>query len=624
MKNTILLIICFTALTSLNAQVPRRILFEDFTEASSQQAFLSAPAVSDMIESNTGEVVAIQYHTAFQGGDTMNAANPSEVLTRSSFYNITTVPALIMDGNIFNGVPDNLNQPVISNRAAQLSPFEMTISHQLSPNNDSVYISAIIRADQMYSGSLQAFFAVCERRVYFNLPPGTTSQTRFENVMKKMVPDDQGLPLPGNWIANDSVEFFEAWALNGVFDINQLAVAGWVQEMSNKEVIQAAYSRCQIPLDIGIYSTEFNDVLCPGNFYAKVKVKNYGTDVLTSCTVGFKSSGGVDSIRPWTGNIDPESTGDITLDSITPLPGVNQFLSAALIPNFGLDMDPQNDSGYFNFTVLDTVLTLPFSEGFEGPAFPPQHWAVSNKNNDISWELDVTSSFEGNNSTKLNFYSGTKNRVDELYLPPFDFSSPTGLVTLYLSRAYTFFTDSAASRYDTLRLQASTDCGNTWSTLIEKGGSDLQTAIETNASFVPAVSEWVTDSVDLSAFNGVPRVIIKLSGKSGRGNNLYIDKIHISETPSGIGVTGSEVADIIISPVPSTGLLTVKLPGNTNQETVLYSITDMTGKIKQTGTFDKSSKNRRQLDLSAFDNGFYFITFTMKAQYVTYKIVILH
>lgn len=622
MKKALLVLFCIIGCAPLFGQVPRLILLEDFTEASSDASFLSAPGIYDMAENNSNSMVRLQYHTAFQGIDPMNLANPVEVQTRAAFYNITTVPSVAMDGNAFNGVPDNLNQPDINNRLSVLSPFAVSINHQLSPNNDSVYVSAVVRATQPFNSGIKAYMAVSERIIYFASAPGTTPQNKFENVMKKMLPGDQGIMLPVAWAVADSVVINESWKLTGVYDINQLAIVFWVQDTLTKEIIQTSYSRNKISLDIGVKEAVFNEVICPQTFLPKVKVKNYGTDVLTSCTVGFITTGGVDTSHAWVGIIDSDTTGIIALDSISPLPGVNILATAALLPNGGIDLDPMNDSNYFRFTVIDTVIQPPYTEGFENAIFPPSHWALANKNNDLTWEQDLVSSYEGNKSARISFYNGTKLRIDELYIPALDFSTATVSMKLYFAYAYTFFTENLSSRYDTLSIMASTDCGDNWTTLWEKGGLDLQTAVDNNLFFVPSASEWLTDSTDLSSFNGVPQVLIKFSGKSGRGNNLYLDKIVVNSFSTGIA-ENDLFPNFSIYPTPTTGKLTISFSSlRLKQATV--SIIDPAGKIRMHRKILFNLDKKDQLDLTALENGVYFATILAGDQLITKKIVIVH
>ena len=92
--------------------------------------------------------------------------------------------------------------------------------------------------------------------------------------------------------------------------------------------------------------------------------------------------------------------------------------------------------------------------------------------------------------------------------------------------------DRAHARYgnsnDKLIVKASIDCGNTWTTVYDKQGAQLATApVENNVRFFPTAGEWATDTVDLSAFDGMEEVLIAFEGISGYGNDLFIDNINL-------------------------------------------------------------------------------------------------
>src|SRR6185503_5327497 len=99
--------------------------------------------------------------------------------------------------------------------------------------------------------------------------------------MKRMLPSDQGTVLPASFAVNDSVILNESWALANVYDINQLAVVGFVQNMTTKEVHQAGYSRTHMPLDIGATAINVGFVNCSSTVNADVEITNFGTDPIT-------------------------------------------------------------------------------------------------------------------------------------------------------------------------------------------------------------------------------------------------------------------------------------------------------------------------------------------------------
>jgi hypothetical protein len=74
----------------------------------------------------------------------------------------------------------------------------------------------------------------------------------------------------------------------------------------------------------------------------------------------------------------------------------------------------------------------------------------------------------------------------------------------------------------------STDCGNTFQQVYFKGGETLATAPAFTSYYVPASSEWRTETIDLGAYLGFSQVLIAFRNKGHFGNVLYIDNVNIS------------------------------------------------------------------------------------------------
>ena len=94
-----LLIVCIAY-----AQVPksqRMVLVEEFTQASCYSCALYNPALNTLLAANTSKVISLKYQTSWPGVDPMNAANPSDVAGRVSFYGwISGVPIVVKDGDL--------------------------------------------------------------------------------------------------------------------------------------------------------------------------------------------------------------------------------------------------------------------------------------------------------------------------------------------------------------------------------------------------------------------------------------------------------------------------------------------------------------------------------------------
>ncbi len=170
-------------------------------------------------------------------------------------------------------------------------------------------------------------------------------------------------------------------------------------------------------------------------------------------------------------------------------------------------------------------LSLPFVEGFEG-SFPPSRWTLIDDGNDGQvWTQANGVGGYGNSSNSLlydNYDINTPGKKDEIRSSAINIAGYSSAYLLF-DIAYAFY---GASYSDSLVVKISTDCGNSFTRVYYKGGSNLSTVSSTNY-FTPLASNWRTDSISLNSFIG-NSVIISFQNINDYGNTLYIDNIRIN------------------------------------------------------------------------------------------------
>lgn len=247
-----LYIILATGIITLtaNAQSQRLVLMEEFTQASCGPCAAANPAFNALLGNNTSKVVPIKYQTSWPGVDPMNAQYPAAVGARVSYYSCSSVPFAVMDGTPvtganYTGYPGNVTQAKINNEYAISSPFSINVSHYLSNDQDSIFITATITCTQQFNGAnyLRGHIVLVEKHIHFTTAPGSNGETDFYNVARRMYPSQTGTSLPLAWnVGDDSVISIKAALPSYIYDVNQLAVVCFVQDNGTKEVLQAGYS----------------------------------------------------------------------------------------------------------------------------------------------------------------------------------------------------------------------------------------------------------------------------------------------------------------------------------------------------------------------------------------------
>ncbi|MCX6257892.1 MAG: Omp28-related outer membrane protein [Bacteroidia bacterium] len=622
----ILSLFCFLAfITILNAQTQRLVLVEEFTQASCGPCASQNPGFDALLQANPTKVCVIKYHTVWPGVDPMNAQNQSQVATRVTYYGVDGVPMGMYDGKIdssfanYPGSPGNFTQAIIDNAYAVPSPFTITVNHNLSSDLDSVFATVTVTAAEAVSvGNLKLHVVLVEDPITFSVEPGTNGETTFYNVMREMFPSDQGTAITNTWTSGQSQVFNFAEALPSyIYNLSKLSVVAFIQDNNNKNVKQAAKT-APIPVNVDATVTAVNNLppfpQCDATpFTASCTFKNFGTTALTSCTLNFQVDNGTIQQVNWTGNLASGATATYNLLPVVPAPGSHTFTVYITNPNGIADYAPANGKKQFSYIILSVFVQVPLVEGFEGATFPPAGWTIVNPDGSYTWSHVTTTGSQGSSSAcYILDYLNPTGSLDDLYAKPLDLST-----TGYLSYSLTF--DVAHAQYataytDRLQVQASSNCGSTWSTVYDKVDPALATApIDTN-SYVPSTAaEWRTETVNLSAFVGQSQVLVRFHSISGYSNNLFIDNINITGSTLGIPVVNNN-SRISVYPNPSTGLLNI-----VNAENSGIKVYNILGEEVASVNCAGQSES---INLSAFANGTYTIRIVNDNNVFVQKVVL--
>jgi hypothetical protein len=293
-------------------QVPRMLLSENFTSTTCGPCASQNPAYDALLAANQDIITSIKYHMSWPapGNDPMYLHNTVDNNARRTYYGINSVPHLYMSGNLFHGMPAQVSQSMVENYAANNpSPFEILMQHRLSDDQDSVYVTMLIRADQAVNGNLVAQISVIEKHISFNSPPGTNGETQFHNVMKALIPSRNGTNLP-DFEEEDYFIVEAAWELANVYDINEIAAVGFVQDNTSKHVHQAANSSTESLTPFYANDAAVKDISnatsmnCSGTMEPVIELVNYGSETLTSATIDFVVNGETVHSMDWSGSLD--------------------------------------------------------------------------------------------------------------------------------------------------------------------------------------------------------------------------------------------------------------------------------------------------------------------------------
>jgi len=244
------------AVSTSFAQSQRMVLLEHFTQASCGPCATYNPRIKDLINANEDKIVAIKYQTSWPGVDPMNQQNPTQVAARVSYYGVTGVPNSVLDGNYYNGHPQNWDLNKVNTRRAVESPFDLTLSTKLNDAGDSILGTLhIVCTKDVTSANLKAQIVIVERKIEFTKAPGSNGEKEFEHVMKRMLPSENGTDIIGSWTVGMDTTINVSWKLENIYSLPQLGAVAFIQTNVTKEVMQAVYNKTKLPFEIQVNGT---------------------------------------------------------------------------------------------------------------------------------------------------------------------------------------------------------------------------------------------------------------------------------------------------------------------------------------------------------------------------------
>jgi len=294
-----------------------------------------------------------------------------------------------------------------------------------------------------------------------------------------------------------------------------------------------------------------------------------------------------------------------------PSPGV---YAVTLTVTNGNGSNSLTQSAYITVTA---AASLPLTEGF--PSFLPTDWAQYDDGQDATvWQHNTNVGGYGNSNECAyfdNYNIDAAGKRDELRTKTFSTSGITHPVLTF---------DVAYARYDatysdTLAVLISGDCGQSFADLYEKGGPTLATSPDNTAFFAPSSTQWRTDTVDLLAYANMPELLIAFQNRGRYGNALYLDNINLyNKTGSAVNSFDPEVG-IMAYPNPASQRISVIFKSISGGAGVLQMM-NADGQRVYTSVIENNEL--KQVDVSAFSSGLYFITLLCNNRVYTKKLVI--
>jgi photosystem II stability/assembly factor-like uncharacterized protein len=277
-------------------------------------------------------------------------------------------------------------------------------------------------------------------------------------------------------------------------------------------------------------------------------------------------------------------------------------VSLTVTDAFGISSQSYSNLITYSDSISAITNSSNFAEDFENNNFPPIAWDLESPS--FAW-LSTTVDFGidclPTTTAYVNHY-WIEYPGEEAYL----ISNKVALghgggAQNWLTYDYAY--SGYSSGYDDgLRVDISTDCGNTWDSIYGAIGPDLQTVPYEGSAWSPTCGSWASDSINLTnwGLNG-DTIMVRFVAINDYGNHFYLDNISINGQNI-LNVTDSKATNFYASifPNPNKGIFNIRADVNKLKIEIYSSLGQLImNKAIINGT--------EQIDLSNKPQGIYFV-----------------
>lgn len=230
-------ILFLSALTSLSAQVEKKVVVEHFTNSVCSICANRNPDFFANLD-NHPDVLHIAIHPSSPYSSCLfNNNNPEENDARTNYYGIYgSTPKLVVQGENIAVNADYGDAEIFAPYLGETSPVSIDI-FQLDDFETGLSADITIRVEAENDlGELDLFVALVEDTVFYDAPNG--EEMHFNVFRKRLFADFGTLPLPDNIGESLTIPMEELDTEE--WDKDRLTIIAILQRTDTKEVIQAA------------------------------------------------------------------------------------------------------------------------------------------------------------------------------------------------------------------------------------------------------------------------------------------------------------------------------------------------------------------------------------------------
>lgn len=280
---------------------------------------------ADELHASSASVGIVKHH------DSDPYETPESVGRYDTYYGVTGFPTAFFDGgnSVVGGSHSNSMYssylPKYNTAMGVATPFD--ISASWTQNGASVDVTVTVSQVGSYSaGNLRVQATLTESHIQVNWQG--MSEVNFVN--RDMYPDHNGqavtLTQGNSQTLNFNMPISPSWVQN------EMELVVWIENGSTKQIFNGTFMPLAVaqfandPMAVEI-ENEIGATNCIDQIAPVVKIRNMGSNPLTSVDFSYSVNGGSPMTHTWTGNLPFLSYGSATLPSISFTPAGSNTLT---------------------------------------------------------------------------------------------------------------------------------------------------------------------------------------------------------------------------------------------------------------------------------------------------------
>ncbi|MEE9429700.1 MAG: hypothetical protein V3V16_01590 [Melioribacteraceae bacterium] len=226
-------------------KLKKNVLLENFTNVNCGKCIEASITINKLQNQFSNSLFFINYHTQFpSSNDPFYNEAKTDINLRANYYGVFESPTIIIYGAKSDLVNDiSILFTTIEKSKKEFTSFEISVQDSvLSQNgfNIAVFVD-VFDADNLNFKSLVLRILLIEKNIELQKSPGTNGERKFSNVVRAILPSNNGRSLEGI-NQKGKYKFFENKLLNPLWKTDNLFVVAFIQNNLTKKILQAGSS----------------------------------------------------------------------------------------------------------------------------------------------------------------------------------------------------------------------------------------------------------------------------------------------------------------------------------------------------------------------------------------------